>query len=134
MSECSGACCSTFTLSLKAQADLAKHRDRELDVKDADVISAMVIRLGWLRAVVRNWRLGYGFKPRKYWSMRGVMFTCRFWNPKTRLCRRYVNRPGMCRRYAVDLPPTCQHGCGMGKCEDPPGEGGPSRGGESLGS
>lgn len=114
--KCDGRCCSTFTLSKRVQEKL-RHREGTDDVKwrvpDGDMIAAMIVRLGWLRATIRNWRLGYGFKPRHYWSMRGVMFTCRFWDTKTKLCRVYANRPHLCRSYAVTNPTTCQHGCGM---------------------
>lgn len=116
MSSCTGACCATFWLRKSAQEKLRNregHGDAAWHVLDGDMIAAMVVRLGWIRATFRNWRLGYGFQPRRWWKMRGELFTCRFWDTKTRLCRVYPNRPKMCRAYAVDGPTTCQHGCGM---------------------
>jgi Fe-S-cluster containining protein len=39
-------------------------------------------------------------------------FTCKHWDPETRLCTDYENRPGMCRRYGTTK--ACRHGCGCG--------------------
>lgn len=111
---CTGECCAAFTLSEEAQW-LLRHREGTANpqrhVPDGDMIDAMKTRLGWVRATLRVWRLGYGFHPRRYWGMRGVLFTCRFWDTRTRLCRVYPNRPAMCRDYAVCHPAKCQHGC-----------------------
>jgi Fe-S-cluster containining protein len=107
---CGGNCCAVFTLSDQAQAKLA---DPDVPIQDERQIRAMIVPLSYVRARLRLWRLGMTRRSPLHRGMRGTLFTCRFWDRKTRRCRIYANRPRMCVKYpygeACDSSATCTH-------------------------
>lgn len=63
----------------------------QADLKDADMVADMLVPLRDGDAVLH--------------------FTCRHWDPASRLCTVYDRRPRMCRDYPHAR--MCDHGCGF---------------------
>ena len=98
---CDGHCCAAFYLPVPHEEMTAKHMCR---FRDGAYIAAMVLPL---TADAAAERLGHGWPDTS--EARHNLYTCRFWDHRTRLCVAYDDRPAMCRDYPYGKP--CEHGC-----------------------
>jgi Fe-S-cluster containining protein len=98
---CSGACCAAFPLS-SPLADLVSGLRI---VEDGEQIAAMcrVIEIGEAEARLAAAGSGCTVDPERQYH------ACKHWDPATKLCGIYEQRPDMCRRFPYGG--TCQH-CG----------------------
>lgn len=104
---CMARCCEAFHMNHEHLGWLESEPE---NVRDGHFIRDMLIELTPKRAqgLHRTWPGFQDWTPdegERY-------FTCRHWDPATRLCTVYEERPQMCR----DAGETscCKHGCGMG--------------------
>lgn len=104
---CPGFCCAAFHIARDVADDL--FADPE-SYRDGLFLVEMLIPLEPEEAQRRHRELMrlHGWIP----DEGEPYFTCRHWDPETRLCTIYEQRPQMCRDYGVATP--CCHGCGMG--------------------
>jgi Fe-S-cluster containining protein len=100
---CSGACCAVFPLSLTYD----RLRDRWPWITDGDFILDMLVPLDLVAAAERS----IEFDGQLTLTPGREYFTCRHWDPDTRLCTVYDQRPDMCRRYPYRN--GCDHGCSV---------------------
>lgn len=106
MSGCNGDCCAVFFLPYT----ISEMRRRAPTLRDGQQIAEMVIPLTPKEARERREQLAPGSIALPIrWRDRGHHFTCRHWDPETRLCGIYEDRPTMCRTFPDGDP--CEHGC-----------------------
>jgi Fe-S-cluster containining protein len=93
---CTGACCAAFTLNYTPLELALRMTDpAEPWLEDGVLIAAMVVPLTAEEADLRL--EAAGGEPISVEG--GEFYTCRYWDPDTRLCRNYEGRPAMCRNY-----------------------------------
>lgn len=115
---CGGNCCRAFTISVPdgfAWID-AVRQDPDAS-KENRTIADMLVPLGTYRTHPLNGK--FYDRPNQIW-------TCRHFDPETRLCRSYDDRPEMCRTYPSRWSDNlCGfRGCQLtGKRVPPPGSG-----------
>ena len=103
---CLARCCECFHLPLDILQVLSKHPEC---IQDGQYIRDMLVWVSpdYAQIMHRSW----GF--RNWTPEEGEFYlTCKHWDPKTRLCTDYENRPQMCRDTGVIKP--CPFGCGCG--------------------
>ncbi len=81
---CTGNCCAAFSLDEDVQLEIMNGQEA-----DDQTIRVMLIPLG------------------------DGNFTCRHWNPETKLCGIYATRPAMCRTFPEKGNPCGQEGCDL---------------------
>lgn len=86
---CDGRCCSTFTMS----TPLAQLESQPRHSEDGEYILSMIVPQTNAEAEA----LGAKALDRPH-------FGCALWDPETRLCRRYEQRPKMCSRFPYGRP------------------------------
>lgn len=107
MAECLARCCECFRIK---RDDLKALREDPESVRDGPYIAAMLRPITPQKAQKFHRAWGFvGWKPEPGDSF----FKCKHFDPHTRLCRAYEDRPGMCRDYGTAKAP-CKHGCGCG--------------------
>jgi Fe-S-cluster containining protein len=112
---CDGSCCAAFVLQGSTYRQFRRRAHR---VRDGETIANMIIPIS---PKVANERLeAAGSDERVTWKYRGMHFTCKHWDPETKLCGIYEDRPSMCRDYPYEKP--CVHcgvtgGCDRGRAE-----------------
>ena len=99
-SPCTGACCSVFVLHYNPQ----EIRSQASHIHEGQYIAAMVEPLTLDAAAQRC--ADYGLEwPASIHSAGPIeeiadrLYTCRFWDERTRGCVQYANRPEMCSSY-----------------------------------
>ena len=107
VTDCKARCCEAFHINLHTLQVLAKEPEK---VKDGPYIKDMLIWLSYDEATKRH-RTWKGFE---HWVPEEgeFYFTCKHWDPETRLCMDYENRPEMCKNTGVIKPCSfrCQDG------------------------
>ena len=98
---CDGRCCAAFYLPVTHE-EMTRKRMRRFT--DGEYIAAMVLPLT-ADAAAERLRQNFPDTP----EVRNNLYTCRFWDHRTRLCVAYDERPAMCRDYPYGKP--CDHGC-----------------------
>ena len=94
---CTGECCRRFPLSCKLATLVEIVQAYPLDAENAKILDMVIL-------IDRTPEYDY--------------FTCKNWDPETKLCRTYETRPRMCREYPYAR--ACEF-CGWNNAE-PPGE------------
>jgi Fe-S-cluster containining protein len=98
VSGCTGHCCNVFTLPYTPEELQA----RAWNIHEGAYIAAMVEPLTLDAAAERAGNS-------KWAGFDGSLYTCRFWDERTRKCLQYANRPWMCSAYPYRR--KCTH-CG----------------------
>jgi len=83
---CTGKCCEDFCIANSRFEDIEKWTVQYPLSEIADVMTMLIV-------------IGHREDHDRY--------TCRYWNPRTRLCTIYNTRPDMCRQYPYDT--TCEY-------------------------
>lgn len=96
---CSGACCAAFPISSPLD-EIGPNTEDGLTLLD------MLEPISYEEACARWDRYANGDRPD---TPAARYYRCNRWDPETRLCTRYDERPSMCRDYPYGR--ACEHGC-----------------------
>lgn len=98
MDRCDGACCEKFLMT-KVPSDLLKMAE---ELRGLGSVSSRDEGPEEIEFVA-DMMLPRGDNTKEGWAL----FTCRYWDQKTRLCSIYEWRPRVCRDYGAATP--CEH-------------------------
>lgn len=107
---CTGSCCAKFYLTYSKEIIKREAQQGVIHnstAKEMRTIADMVIPLDGGRSVGTR---HVGKKKFRFFT-----YTCRHWNPETKLCGNYANRPVICRTHPPAEALNGTGGCGLDK-------------------
>ena len=83
--------------------------DPDCGIEDIDKIAEMVVLLTPEEIDERAKKYGLTYAKDIEPETLGKIYTCKYWDEGTMLCKNYENRPSMCRKFPYEEP--CPYGC-----------------------
>lgn len=105
---CNGDCCVAFRVPFDLVA-LARGDVGAKDIEEAATMAGMLIPLTVDEANARQREHVRGELTGFTAADEGHLYACRHWNPETRRCGAYEDRPPMCSTFPYGRP--CRYGC-----------------------